>query len=176
MLEVLIAVLAGIMILLVAYNSLVSSSRVLTRGQNKMVATGQAELLFRYLENDFHSMLPGSAIAPVAPSFELRRAVTLKVGSTQVATVTWTFRPGVDGRGSYIERSIAGVTPAEKPLRLCVDALAQVRIDRMESPAHPGVSIKVLLKGVHDVTPAIFQETFFYQNSIPDPNWNVRTP
>ena len=170
--EILVVVLAGVALLSVAYDSFVSSSRVLTRGQNKMVATGQAELLFRYLENDMHTLRAVPAPPPAPPAFTLVRAIARAASAPQIVNVTWRFHVGVDGHDSYVERSVDGLTPPEPPTRLCVGALAAVVMAPVSDPAHPGVSIKVTLKSEQDVQPAIFQETFFYQNQVPDPFWN----
>lgn len=167
--EVLVAVLLGLILLVIAWSSFSSSSRVLTRGQNKMTATTQAELVFRHLENDLHTLtaLPTATGSTLA----LARVAADTTGKPVPMTVSWTFKAGPDGKDSYVERATSGGSAPGRPTRFCVGALDKVQIAALDEPGHPGLTVRIEMRGVHDATAAVFQETFFYQNQVPDPNW-----
>lgn len=167
MLEVLAAVAVGMVLLLVAYWMLTSSTRVLTRGQNKLFDTTQAQILFRHLELDLHCLAAPPVVSPLPP-----RVVLERFGGGARSTVEWRFVAVKDGTGSGITRAITGGAGRGAQDRYCLGTVDAVEIRPLGTPDHPALCVKLALKTAADAVAARFEGTFFYQNQIVDPSWN----
>ena len=172
--EVLIGAAIGLILVGLCYEWMTSSSRILSRGQNKMVDTNQAELVFRWIDQDVHT----SAISPVIEQNGARLIVQRFLdpeGPDPLAQgkVTWTFVQGPDGAGSSIERAVEG---SAAPARFAVGTLVAWVLKSAGTPARPGLSLKLMMKQPEDNTTAVFAETFLFQNQIVDPRWNPLGP
>lgn len=171
--EVLIAMAVGLMLIAFGWQWLTGSSRVLSRGQNKMVDTNQAELVFRWIDQDVHTSAKPPLIEGNGRTLTIERHNDPD-GPSAMSTikVVWTFQPGVDGVGSYIERAPAGVAPT----RFAVGALTASAVRDASRPTRPGLSVRLTMKQIEDASVAVFAETFVYQNQIIDPRWNPVGP
>lgn len=175
LIEVLVGSAIGLVLVALAYQWLTGSTRILNRGQNKMVDTNQAELVFRWIGQDVHT----SAITPVIESGGARLVFVRYVdpdGPDPLAQrkVSWSFKPGVDGVGSFIERAFepAAGAAAISPTRFAVGTLTASVVKAAGTAAHPGLSVRLTMKQLEDASVAVFAETFVFQNQIADPRWN----
>lgn len=175
LIEVLVASAIGLVLIALVYQWLTGTTRILTRGQNKMVDTNQAELVFRWIDQDVHTAASSPAIENGGSTLAVERFVHPDAANPVVTRkVVWTFVPGVDGAGSYIERAPqpGPGAPAVPATRFAVGALTASVVRAAGSPAHPGLSVKLTMKQPEDASVAVFAESFVFQNQIPDPRWS----
>lgn len=168
-LEVLIAAVVGLSLLGIAGWTLVSTSRISSRGQNKLFDTAQSELLLRFLEEDLHCLEAMPVVADEPPQLVLdRRASSGRV------QVEWRFVPTADGSGSSVRRTVhVDKTQQNRPDWFCVGMLNKAVLKPISVPGHPGLAVHIVCKTINDATPAGFSGTFFYHNENTDKNWNV---
>ena len=171
--EVMIAVAGGLVLTITAWFVLTSSTRVMTRGQTKLVDTTQAELVFRWLEGDLHSLVAPPTVADKPPRIVLQR----HSGDEGVATVEWRLVSTADGRGSKVERRVVlGGAGGPQASVFCLEALAGATLAPVNVPGHPGLTVKITMRTVTDPVPATFAETFFYRNQVVETGWNPIPP
>lgn len=170
--EVLLGAAIGLVIVALIYEWLTSSSRILARGQNKMTDTNQAELIFRWIDQDVHTASISPVIEPGATQLTVTRFGDFGKDAAARQKIVWTFQSGQDGVGSYVERAAGGAAP----VRYAVGTLLASVLKPAGTPARPGLSLKLMMRQPEDNTTAVFAETFFYQNQIADPRWNPIDP
>ena len=153
LIEALVAATIFLLVLFLLNSVINGSSRLVARGQGKALDTSQAELLFRHLEADLHTL----SAPPVLETSPLR--LTLECHGEK-SRIVWSFSPGREGR---VERRTEG----RSPLVICRGSLAAAVVRR----SGRGVLVQVQLRSVLDAVPAMFQETFFTNNLDIDPDW-----
>ena len=169
LIEVLLAVSIGLALVAMAYSWMTGSVRILSRGQNKMQDTNQAELVFRWVDQDVHCAAESPTIENNGGTLVVKRHFDPDgPDPTLTKPVTWTLHPGVDGIGSYIERAPAGAPPT----RFAVGTLANGKVEDVSTPGRPAIRIRLTMKQPEDASLAVFSETFVPQNQIIDPRWN----
>lgn len=185
LIEVLVASAIGLVLVALAYQWMTGSTRILTRGQNKMVDTNQAELVFRWIDQDVHTAAPPTPAIGNPLIENGGRTLTIDRyvdpdGANPVARrkIVWTFVPGVDGANSYIERAPqpGPGAPAIPATRFAVGTLTASVVKAADPAAPPGLSVKLTMKQPEDASVAVFAESFVTQNQIADPRWSPVGP
>lgn len=169
LIEVLIGSFIGLALVGLAYQWLTGSSKILARGSNKMVDTNQAELVFRWLDQDVHCAAEKPTVEAGGKTLIVKRYFDPDgPDPTAARTVMWTFIPGVDGAGSAIERQVQG----QPATRFAVGTLTASVVRDTSTATRPSFSVRLTMKQPEDASVVVFAETFFAQNQIVDPRWN----
>lgn len=167
--EVLIGSFIGLALVGLAYQWLTGSSKILARGQNKMVDTNQAEIVFRWIDQDVHCAAEKPTIEAGGKTLLIKRYFDPDGPDPTVARqVMWTFTPGVDGAGSSIERMVAG----QPVSRFAVGTLTASVVKDTSTATRPSFSVRLTMKQPEDASVVVFAESFIPQNQIADPRWN----
>jgi len=166
--EALLAVGIGLGILTGVWWMVTSSGRVMERGQSTLESATQAEILFRHLNADLHTLVSGVDISPSIPQLHLSRHL-LESGVIVDAEVSWSFHGGL--AGSKIERTVK-TARGEDVDRMCVGILDAFSIDPFPITTHPGTTVSVSLRAPKAPEKSLYQATIFHQNQILDPRWN----
>ena len=150
------ALLIGLSVLGIATAGTTGGSRIRARGESKLAATADSELVLRRLSGDLS--------AAVKPPEVSGTGLTVQ---TRGGEVRWTFTAVAGGAGSGAERADASGSS-----RYFSGVLVAAALTPGDVAGHASVSLSLTARATQDAEPAQFGATFFLRGAHADPAWN----
>lgn len=153
--EALVGVVAGALLLGLAYGIMSAGSRLQARAGSKLAATDDAEFVFRKLSKDL-------AAAIEAPRLE---ADGLVIKTAHAEAITWRFT--TVGRAAAVERRDG----ADRARHL-VGALVGFGVKQRGTGPRTAIAVALTARNTHDADAIVYSETFYLHHEKADRDWN----